>query len=254
VVLATHAGSIGSRPGGRGAFVRRAAARGLTLIEIIVVLALIGLMTGVVIGGSMQLPSARLRSAATMITSAVKVGYTRATSTSRSLRLVMDIDHGTVWLEESTVPMLVQSKDKTGTGGADAVTTAEKAAVHEGEDILKGPTIPRPSFTPIKSYGFGDTQEGKGGKSLGRQVSFRAVQVAHDDAVRTQGRDYLYFWPGGMTERAAIQIHVGEGQSEIVLTLLVSPLTGRVTVKPGPVDLEVPTDDDQASERTDTGF
>jgi general secretion pathway protein H len=166
----------------------------------------------------------------------------------------MDLDHNTVWLEESTVPMLVQSKDKTGTGGAEAATNAEKQALHEGEELLKGPPMPRPSFTPIKSYGFGDTQEGKGGKSLGRQVSFRTVQVAHDDGPRTSGRDYLYFWPGGMTERAAIQLHVGEGESETVLTLVVSPLTGRVTVKPGPVDLVIPTDDDSASERTDTGF
>jgi general secretion pathway protein H len=234
--------------------IARRSQRGLTLIEIIVVLAIIALVTGVAIAGSMQLPSSRLRAAATLIASAVKVAYTRATATSRSQRLVMDLDHQAIWLEESAVPMLVQSKDKTGTGGADAVTVAEKAAIVEGDQILKGPPIPRPSFTPIKGYGFGDAQEGKGAKSLGRQVFFRGVQTGHDDAQRSKGRDYLYFWPGGLTERAAIQLRVGEGEDETVLTLVVSPLTGRVTVKAGAVDLEIPTDDDHASERQDNGL
>src|SRR5579862_4621990 len=116
---------------------RRSLERGLTLIELIVVMTLIAVITGAVLGGSMQLPSSRLRSSATLIASAIKVGYTRATATSRSQRLVMDLDNQAIWLEESTVPMLVQSKDKSGTGCADPVTTSEKEALHEGEQVLK---------------------------------------------------------------------------------------------------------------------
>ena len=48
-----------------------------------------------------------------MIASAIKVAYTRATATSRDLRLVIDLDHQTIWLEQSDIPMLVQSKDKS---------------------------------------------------------------------------------------------------------------------------------------------
>src|SRR5260370_31410511 len=95
---------------------QRAARRGLTLIEIIVVLSILALVTGVAVAGSMQLPSARLRRSATMVTSAIKVAYTRATATSRDLRLVMDLDDQKIWLEESDAPMLVQSKDASGAG------------------------------------------------------------------------------------------------------------------------------------------
>ena len=116
---------------------RRSLERGLTLIELMVVMVLIAVITAAVLGGSMQLPSARLRGSVTMIASAIKVGYTRATATSRNLRLVMDIDERKVWLEESDTPMLVQSKDTTGTGGADPVTAAEKAAVAETDQILQ---------------------------------------------------------------------------------------------------------------------
>jgi general secretion pathway protein H len=228
---------------------------GLTLIEIIVVLAIISIVMGVAVAGSMQLPSARLRRTATLLASAIKVGYTRATSTSRDLRLVMDLEHEKIWLEETDVPMLVQSKSTSSAGGAAAVTDAERAALEEGNRLMKGPPLPKPMFHSIQTHGFGDAEEGKEGKPLQRDIRFRQVQSAHDDAARTTGRAYLYFWPGGLTERAAIQIRIGESDEDYqTLTLLVSPLTGKVTVKAGAVDLQLPTDDDQASDRPEPGL
>jgi general secretion pathway protein H len=234
---------------------RRARQRGLTLIEIIVVMSIIAIVMGVAVAGSMQLPSAKLRRSATMVASAVKVAFTRATATSRNLRLVMDLGSQRIWLEEGDRPMLVQSKDTTSTGGAEAVTDAERAAREEGNKIIKGPPVPKPSFHSIATYGFGETEEGKDGKPLQRGITFRQVQIAHDDAPRTTGRTYLYFWPGGLTERASIQLRIGDSEEDYqTLTLLVSPLTGKVTVKAGPVDLVLPTDDESASDRKDNGF
>jgi general secretion pathway protein H len=234
---------------------RRASQSGLTLIEIIVVMTIIALVSGVAIAGSMQLPSARLRRSATMIASAIKVAYTRATATSRDLRLVMDLDKEKIWLEESDIPMLVQSAGRVATGGSEAITEAEKEALSEGEKIVKGPPIAKPRFSPIDAYGFGDVESGKGGKSLQRGIKFRAVQTTHDDAPRTSGRAYLYFWPGGRTELASIEMRIGDSDEMAhTLTVLVSPLTGKVAVKGGAVELVVPTDEDHASDRQDTGF
>jgi general secretion pathway protein H len=233
---------------------RRSRERGLTLIEILVVIALISVVMGLVIAGSHQLPSARLKRSATMIVSAVRVAYMRATSTSKDLRVVFDMDGQKIWIEESDIPMLVQTKDKTGTGGADPITQAEKDAIEAGEKILKGPPVPKPKFHPIAVYGFGDV-EGAGGKPLQRGITFREVQTAHDDAPRASGRAYLYFWPGGMTERAEIQIRIGDSADEhSTLTLLVSPLTGKTTIKTGPVALATPTNENEASDREDTGW
>ena len=234
----------------------RVASRGLTIVEILVVIAIAALISGVVIAGSMQLPSARLKSSATMIASAVKVAYTRATATSRDIRLVMDIDQQRIWLEQSDVPMLVQGKDKEATGGADPMTTKEQEAIAEGERIVKGPPIPKPRFSPIDATGFGDSQVGaKGRKPLPRGITFRSVQTTHDDKARTDGRAYLYFWPGGRTELAAIQVRIGESDEDYqTLTLLISPLTGKVTIKPGAVDLQIPTDDSMKSDREESTF
>jgi general secretion pathway protein H len=203
----------------------------------------------------MQLPSARLRRTATMLSSAIRVAFTRTTATSRNIRLVMDIDQKKMWLEETSVPMLVQSKDVSGAAGAKAVSDAERNALAESDRIMKGPEIPKPEFHPIEAMGFGVDSEGKGGKPLPRDIEFRQIQVSHDENPRTSGRDYLYFWPGGMTEQASIQIRIGDSEDDSrTLTLLVKPLTGQVTVKAGPVDLQLPTDDATASDRQDNGF
>lgn len=234
----------------------RSASRGLTLIEILVVIAIAALISGVVIAGSGQLPSARLKSSATEIASAIKVAYTRSTATSRDVRLVMDIDQSAIWLEQSDVPMLVQAKDKTGTGGADPMTTKEQEAFAEGDRILKGPPIPKPRFSPIDATGFGDSQVAvKGRKPLHRGITFRSVQTTHDDKARTDGRAYLYFWPGGRTELASIQIRIGDSDEDSqTLSLEVSPLTGTVKIKSGAVDLVIPTEDTQKSDREESAF
>ena len=236
----------------------------MTLLEIMVVMVIIAVLVVGVVGGTGQMGGARLKHAATAISGAVKVSYTRATATSKSLRLVFDLDSSTMWLEEGDAPMLVQSKDATGTGGADPATDAERKALEEGADILKGPKVARPTFHPVGGITMtadevavgknGAPTGGKGPIPLPRGITFRQVQAAHDDDARTKGRAYLYFWPGGLTERAAIQIRLGQSDDDSdTLTLVTSPLTGKVTVKNGPVALVIPLDDKEASEREDNG-
>jgi general secretion pathway protein H len=229
--------------------------RGMTLIEIMIVMVLLGLILGAVVVGGGQVSSAKLKHTATSMTGMVRVAFTRATATSKGLRIVFDMDTQTIWMEEADAPVLVQSKDTTGTGGADPITAAEKAAVAEGESIIKGPKAPRPRFHAIEASGTQGTEGGKGPRKLDRGIKIREVQTAHDDAPRTTGRAYLYFWPGGLTERASIQVRIGDSVDDgQTLSLMVSPLTGKVTVKNGPIPLKRPLDDKEASEREDRGF
>ena len=225
--------------------------RGVTLVEILVVLAIMAIMVGAIGAGSGQVASAREKHAAAIIAAAVKVGYTRATATSKSVRLVMDMENDELWLEESAVPMLVASKDTSTTGGAEAATEQERISLEEGDRIMKGPRAPRPRYTQVDSPGLGNEGK-KGPKPLPRGIKFRSVQTAHDDQPRTEGRAYLYFWPGGQTERAVITVSVGDSKEETdALSMVVAPLTGRVTVKEGAPTLTIPIDDRGASERED---
>ncbi|WP_394848807.1 prepilin-type N-terminal cleavage/methylation domain-containing protein [Pendulispora brunnea] len=232
----------------------RAARRGMTLVEILIVMVIIALIMGGIIMGSGQVSSARLRASSSLITSAIKTAYTRSNAVSKSVRLVFDFEENTLWLEEASRPMVVQSKDLTATGGAEPATVAEQAAVAEGERIVKGPMAPRASFRAVPAADLTSHEPG-GKRSLPRGITFREIQTFHDDQPRTEGRAYLYFWSGGQTERASIQVRVGKSDEDAqTLTLLVSPLTGKVTIEKGPVALKLPTDDKEASEREESSF
>lgn len=221
--------------------------RGLTLIELLVTIALIAVLTTGIVFGSGAILHSRVRGATSMIAGAVRTAFTRASATSRPNRIVFDIDGGKVWLEETNDAVAVKKEDPT--GGAEAATPEERDAVEQAARILKGPQIPRPRFTPVKALGFDDA-DGTGGRPLGKGVRFYKVETGHTPDGQTSGRAYLYFWPGGQTERASVQITVeGSSNSDDVMTLLVSPLTGRVRVLRGPKSMDPLRDDGTASER-----
>jgi general secretion pathway protein H len=240
----------------------------MTLIEVLIVLAIIAIVMGAVVIGSGRTASAELGHSATMMASAIRVGFNRASSTSKPVRLVMDFDEGSIWLEEGDQPMLVQSKDLTATGGAAPATVAEKQALEESGRIVKGPTPPKTAFTEIDPMGMVSSAPGdkhkKFATGLGYRITFRAVQTGHDAEPITKNRAYLYFWPGGQTERASIQLKVAPPkkdtdeasqapQEKSVMTLIVSPLTGKVTIKDGAVDLPKAIEDKDLSEREEPG-
>ena len=221
----------------------------------LVVLLLVALMSAAVVMGGGQLGSAKLHKSATTLTGLIRVAYVRATVTARSERIVFDLDAGKFWLEESDQPMLVQSHDPTGTGGADPVTDAEKAAAAESDRLMKGPEAPKPAFHKVKPglYAASDNQGGSD-ESLPFGIKFRGVQTGHDDDVRTKGRAYLYFWPGGQTERASIVLRKGDSLADAdAMTLLVKPLTGAVAIKPGNISLPIITEEKDLSDRQDNG-
>lgn len=244
----------------------RARARGMTLVEILVVMVIMAVMMAVVVVGSGQSNNARLRQAAALVTGAIRVGFSQSSARAKPLRLVFDFNANTLALEESEDVMLLAKNDTTGTGGAAAMTELERAAIEAGEQITKGPKAPRASFTPLDSTGFGVGTGGKAPKPLPRNIAFRSVHCEHELERRTEQRGYLYFFPGGQTERCVIQLRIGTSPDDSdperaptgpdvpdVLSLIISPLTGKVVVKSGAYELDMPEDDKEASEREAPG-
>ncbi len=222
----------------------------MTLVEVLVVIVLIALVSAGIIFGSGMFSSTRQRAAATLILSGVRLGMTRANATGRPVRMVFDLEQHRVMLEETTGKMLrVKEEDNSG-GGAEPATEAERAAREEAERIVEGVTKPRAVFKAVAQFGF-DGDDPAAGRELGSGIEFRQVQTEHDELPRREGRAYLYFWPGGGTERASIQIRPkGADEDDDGLTIMVSRLTGRAKIERGAMDLpESRRSDEEFSER-----
>lgn len=220
-------------------------ARGMTLLEVLIVVALIALMMATLVLGSGMLSSSRQHAAASAVVSLVRLAITRANGSGNSVRIVFDLDQDRLFLEESASRMLRDdSVEEDPAAGAQAATDVEAEAQKEAERILDGPSAPRPEFRPSPALP-------AEGRELGPGIEFRQVQTQHDDEPVTEGRAYLYFWPGGETERASIQIRrQGTSDEEQTLTVSVSALTGRARIQHGRVDLpETRNDEGEFTER-----
>src|SRR5215217_7495376 len=110
---------------GRG---RRSVGRGMTLIEVVIAIALVGLLAGSLLFGKNMLVGSRVKSAATLIVSSVRFGLTRANATGRPTRLVIDLEKKQLSIEEASSSVMLREKGTDQTGGAEASTNAEAKA------------------------------------------------------------------------------------------------------------------------------
>ncbi|MEI9949517.1 MAG: prepilin-type N-terminal cleavage/methylation domain-containing protein [Pseudomonadota bacterium] len=220
--------------------------RGLTLVELLIVIALIAVLGGTVLMGPGMLEGSRLKSAATLIVSGVRLGLARASTTGHPTRLAFDLDNGKLTLEEADSSVLLREHTKDSSSGSEAATDLEKKAQVESERILQGPHAPRATFRAVPGFNSSPDETGPA-RSLGNGVQFISVQTEHDDDPRSSGRAYLYFFPGGTTERASVQLK--RRGDDTGMTVSISGLTGRAKIERGRVELPPPRRDGEASER-----
>jgi general secretion pathway protein H len=225
----------------------RARARGLTLIEVLIVMAIAVFLVGGMAFASGQVQRSRLKSGSSKIAAAVRAGFQRASSTGRDLRLVLDFEKHEIWLEESKEKMALKAEDTTGTGGADPATAAEKQAQAEASRIsIAGPQAPKAAFEAIAGPS-GQPQQ------LPAGIEIFAVDAQHEPAPRTSGRGYVYFF-GSQVERASVQLKIkGSDSEKDVFSIVIAPLTGKANIVEGPVAIVRPRDDAEASEAEDDG-
>ncbi len=222
----------------------------MTLVEILVVLALIAIMAATAMAGSGSVGASRMRGAATAIVSLAKVAITRANATGHPVRMVFNLQTKTVGLEESATGRMLRAKPSASAIAAAAASGTpgfEKAAEREASSFLAGAQSARPSFVAATGIELGDERLEPEGHELGTHIEYIQVQSEHDEEPVTEGKAFLYFWPGGGTEWSSIQLRV-VGQQE-GLTILVSPLTGRARIKKGRLDLPKRSEEGIISER-----
>lgn len=204
----------------------------MTLIEIMIVTAIMALASLGITFSLGALSRANLKSGAGKLGAAMRYGYNRAVTQGTTVRVVFKIPGNTFSIEEAHSGVLLASrKDKEEKRALNAagktVDAVDPWAAAEAR--IKTPDKPSVGASPFSPL---SNEEGEAIKrytnvSLGNGVQFTKLVVAHEPEPKTAGEGAVHFFPGGRSENALIQL--GDGRSG-VYTVEVRALTGRVKV------------------------
>lgn len=233
--------------------------RGVTLIEIMVVIAIVGIVAGGTVYGFRAIGKSELRSSASKLAGAIRYCFDRSVTTGAYYRLVLDLDDNKYWAERSEERMyLTRNKEETkGKGQAFDEKAAQAKQAEEDkkyDELLANQggvaaTIdppPRPKRAKFETF---------------KDATAKAVQLKRAVLVDvltprqpepySKGRAYLYFFPDGHTENALVRLSDRAGESWY--SLVVHPLTGRVEVVSGRLDVKANEFGTRDDENKDVG-
>ena len=208
---------------------------GFTLIEVIVVLAILGLMSGLALRGMKSLAKSDLRAGTARLSGAVRFLFDRASTTGKYHRLVIDIDQGRYWAEVSddrfyvaregeTEAVIRKRAEEDGKRDEEERRRAEDAARGSAFDMTK---IEAQEFRP-KRVRFAAFKETTLKPVKLKNAKVVDVYLPHLADVASSGQVSIYFFPLGQTESAII--HLSDPDGETFYSLVVHPITGRVRI------------------------
>jgi len=161
VACPLRAGAVGSARAQGGARARRS--RGLTLIEVLIVLAIAGLVVGSVIGGLGASRQAEVTRATNQMANTVRFAFNKARVTGSFYRLLINLDEGAFSMQRGDDRMYLPATDRYG-----RVVTIDPSRVKEREErdlraeenynrslqarvlgAVRGPSVARNAATPI---------------------------------------------------------------------------------------------------------
>lgn len=189
---------------------RAARSRGFTLIEILIVLAIIGMVMGVGLPAISRVTYQRLNSTTRQFSGMVKTLRNDAILLNAVHRLAVDFDEGQYWVEQ---------QQKTGALLEDPLTPPP-----ERKKLKKGEPPPPTGFAMAEKYG---------GKKLPFPGGVKVLQVIKEqEGLRKEGLVYVHFFPNGFNEPALITL-TRSNDEEAGYTLVIRPASGNVQILSG---------------------
>jgi prepilin-type N-terminal cleavage/methylation domain-containing protein len=207
--------------------IRRVSSRtnsGFTLIEVILVVAIIAVVVTGATFGLGAVTRTRLRSSAFKVTSAARFAYNRALTQGTTTRLRFDFEKDTMAVEETDTPVTLATEAQLDTDAGEAVDPWDLARARLEEPL--SPVEPISPFQPIRNKS-GKVLDRYSANPVGDGISILALITPHETDTRTDGEGALYFFPGGVTEHAVIQL---SDSSDTVYSVEIHPLTGNARI------------------------
>ena len=207
----------------------------MTLIEIMIVVALVAALMSVAAIGLGVIGQADVGGAALKLSSAVRYTFNMAATSNMTLQMKLDFDAQTFIVEKLDVHGGLSDDELKGTTfkseSSDVNKNArisERANKLDDEDKKFG----RVERTSIEGMFLSGEDA-----SLESGVYFIGLMTSHHDELQTEGVGTINFFANGFVERSVIYLgdeNAKNGQDDgIVYTISINPLTGQSSVLPG---------------------
>lgn len=198
--------------------------QGFTLIEVILVVTIIAVVVTGATFGLGAVTRTRLRSASFRVMSAARFAYNRAITQGTTTRLHFDFEKDTMAVEESDAPVTLATDEQLESDAGGAINPWDLARARL-EKPLEPPELRSP-FQPITNAN-GVVLKRYVAQPVGDGISVHALITPHELEKRVEGEGSVYFFPGGVTERAVIQL---SDSSDTVYSIEIHPLTGNARI------------------------
>ena len=207
----------------------------MTLIEIMIVIILIAMVASGITYSFNALNRTYLRSACMHITAGSRYAYNRAIARNTTVRLVFDIDNGTMAFEESEIPVTLArigderrefssdmaEHDHEGAGDVDQAAVDPWAAARSRLANTIHPTFGASPFQALRGAHYA-------ARPLGGGIHITRLYTPHEEEYRDSGVGHIYFFPHGQTENAVVWV---SDSSDHTFSVELHPLTGRTRVR-----------------------
>ena len=210
-----------------------------TLIEVMLVIAVIGLVMMGATTGLGALTRSNLRAASMKVVSASRFAYNRAVTQGNTTRVHFDFERNTMSVQESTGGVLLDRDEEAELDAVDPWAQA-KARLETPNDPIQAPS----RFGPIKKEGVQlkkfDPQP------IGDGIKVVKIITPRAERTETDLEGAIHFFPGGMTEHTVVHL---SDRSEHVFAIEIHPLTGHAEIHNYAYEPEEVLDDETSEVR-----
>ena len=193
--------------------------QGFTLIELVVVMAVIAVVTTAVAIGIGNIRGASVQAESGKLTLAIRYLYNLSVLNGKNYRMVIDIDSGTYWGEEQ------KSRDPC------------KAFLLPGEgEAADGSTDEDPDRQQVAGFGAARSKL-VSKRKLAKGIAFGGVMTSHQDELSTSGQVHINFFPNGTAEAAMVYVQDAD-DDEDVMSVEVLAMQGSARIYDDKQDLQ----------------